>query len=1126
MSDSRALADIRTFPQLVTYLRDELDWPIESSDFEELTFEYTAEELGIDSRNAAKIEDIKRLRPLVADQPWGIFFVKFAPGRLPVVALRRILNAVVLKKRATANPAERAVWETEDLLFVSNYGEGEQRQITFAHFSQEADGASLPTLHVLGWDNLDTALHIDHVAETLRNKLTWPDDPENRDMWRERWRSAFTLRHKEVITTSRALAVRLAELARTLRARIVTVLSVESPHGPITRLMKAFQQTLVHDLDADAFADMYAQTIAYGLLSARIAGRTAHSDQPTPTVVTSPFLQELMHTFLHLGEASSSSEHEGAFDELGVTEVVRLLDAANMEAVVRDFGDRNPDEDPVIHFYELFLKEYDSKKRMRRGVFYTPRPVVSYIVRSVHHLLQDDFGLTDGLADQARWADVAMRHRGLRIPEGVDPNQPFVTILDPATGTGTFLVEIIDVMHATVVQRWRREGRSEPEIVRLWNDYVSRDLLPRLHGYELLMAAYAIAHLKVVLKLRETGYRFRGDERVNIYLTNTLEPAQDYSSRFSFALPALAHEAQAVNHNKQHRRFTVVVGNPPYAVEGVNQNSWIDGLMDVYRAEVRDEHNIQLLSDDYAKFLRFADSTIEAAGCGVIGMITKSTYINTTAFRGLRRHLLTQFDKVAILDLHGKLYGKTPTGSADTNIFDIRVGVAILFARLIGGRPANDFAYHEMLGLGEDKLRALSGTTYTGTPWTRIPVDTRHWTLEPSARGTLDVQAAGEYQKFSPVLDLAVGPSTAEQQGFAWGGGVKTNRDFFLVAFTRDELVHRLETLASRDLSPVEINDRLGLEDGRYWNTEREREKLVKIDWRERIFPYLYGPFDTRFVAHIPPLIEIGRGGASKRLMQHYQEVDDNVGLVLKRRNLDNEYHHAFVTRHTPDINCLGGQTYTIPHQLYSGHESLFGGEADRFNFTRGASMWSNDGLHDLASADVFNVVYALLHSPTFRTRYGRELKKDFPRIPQPATQALLVDLAQLGGQLVALHLLESAKLNALPQTYVGPEHPAVGRVAWSDETVWLNKAGASDSAGFAGVPAEVWTFMMGGYQVCHKWLKDRKGRSLSRADIAKYQKIVAAIHETVRLMREIDAAIQVHGGWPRAFLTDFQSTH
>ena len=307
----KRLRDIQTFPSLIKYLRDELDWPISADKFESLDdffYDFTPEELGIDGTNAAKIQEIKRLRPLSANQPWGIFFIKFEPKRLPVVALRRILGQVAVKKRASANSAERAAWNKDDLLFVSNYGEGEERRITFAHFSHGDATNDLPTLKVLGWNNLKPALHIDHVAEALHSNLRWPSDEGDTDGWRETWRSAFTLRHREVISTSKVLAGRLAELAREIRACINTVLSIETETGPITKLMKGFREALIHDLDDDGFADMYAQTVAYGLLSARITnpkgGTAEHFAQQIP--ITNPFLKELLETFLSVGGRKGS----------------------------------------------------------------------------------------------------------------------------------------------------------------------------------------------------------------------------------------------------------------------------------------------------------------------------------------------------------------------------------------------------------------------------------------------------------------------------------------------------------------------------------------------------------------------------------------------------------------------------------------------------------------------------------------------------------------------------------------------------------------------------------------------------------------------------------------------------
>ncbi len=653
-----ALAKIKRFDQLIAYLRDEMGWPIARDSFEDLNdlfYDFTADELGIDPKTAAKIQEIKRLRPLSPKQPWGIFFVKFEPKKLPIVALRRILSQVALKKRASANSAERAMWATDDLLFISNYGEGDERQISFAHFSKSQDGHDLPTLKVLGWDNLDTALHLDAVARELTEHLAWPDDDADIEAWRERWRAAFTLRHREVVTTSKELSIRLAELARAIRDRIKTALAIETDKGPLTKLMKAFQEALVHDLDAGGFADMYAQTIAYGLLSARIADpEKKTADDFAGHIRTSPFLRELMETFLKVGGRRGKAGGPGIdFDELGVSEVVELLDDANMEAVVRDFGDKNRQEDPVIHFYELFLKEYDAKKRMQRGVFYTPRPVVSYIVRSVDELLRTEFGLADGLADTTTWSEMAKRHKDLKIPEGVPATQAFVQILDPATGTGTFLVEVIDLIHKTLVAKWKAQGHGEKKIEALWNEYVPKHLLPRLHGYELLMAPYAIAHLKIGLKLYETGYRFGSDERARIYLTNALEPASDLGQmKLEGILPALAHEAQAVNEVKNKQRFTVVIGNPPYSNFGqLNKNPFILGLLEDYKRGL-DEKKINL-DDDFIKFVRFSQATLANARVGVLGFITNNVYLDGITHRRMRQSLLETFSCSHLLDLHG-----------------------------------------------------------------------------------------------------------------------------------------------------------------------------------------------------------------------------------------------------------------------------------------------------------------------------------------------------------------------------------------------------------------------------------------------------------------------------------------
>ena len=1135
------LARVRRFDQLVAYLRDELGWPIDSDDFEELTFEYTPEELGIDTKNAAKIQEIKRLRPLVTGQPWGIFFVKFEPKRLPVVALRRILGQVAIKKRASANNAERQAWAADDLLFVSNYGEGAERRIAFAHFSKAQDGHDLPTLKVLGWDNLDTPLHLDAVARELTDHLTWPDDKDDPDAWRERWRAAFKLRHREVITTSKQLSERLAELARAIRDRIRMALAIETEAGPLTKLMKAFQTAILHDLDEAGFADMYAQTIAYGLLSARItdpARRTA--DDFAAHMRTNPFLRELMETFLRMGGRRGRVGGPGIdFDELGVSEVVELLNQANMEAVVHDFGDRNPQEDPVIHFYEYFLAAYDKKQKVSRGVFYTPRPVVSYIVRSVDELLRTEFGLADGLADTTTWGEMAKRNEDLKIPEGTSPTQAFVQILDPATGTGTFLVEVIDLIHNTMAAKWKSQAHGEKKIQTLWNEYVPKHLLQRLHGYELLMAPYAIAHLKIGLKLFETGYRFESDERARVYLTNALEPAGGEQLTLDF-LPALAHEAKAVNEIKRKQRFTVVIGNPPYAGHSRNnQVPWIVDKVYDYKRNHPDLHKpgqAKWLQDDYVKFLRLAEWDIARSTSGVLGFITNHAWLDNPTFKGMREHLLDSLDLRTVLDLHGNANKKesTPGGGLDENVFEIKQGVAI---SVLARRPSPAFDEQwvlqrsDLLGVDTFKFDTLLANTTSSLASQSFSA------LPPEYIFDLrDEDKKAEYEQFSSL------PKIFSQNGDP-APGIVTTHDEFAISFTREEQIEKVEALLATG-NEAAARKLFRLCSQSQWDYTLAKKELRRGKWREEIVPILYRPFDVRFTVY-DRYVAVHR---RERVSRHFL-ARRNLGLSIPRVcEIKRGWEHAFCSRlliqhHTVSLKEVN---YLLP--LWLDGESPDTEIGANIDLAVAASLTGSTGLSyrdrpatqptgwdgrgdlraDCGPQDLFDWIYAVLQSESYRTRYAQFLKSDFARVPLPQSTGLFRALAGHGRELVELHLLESPKLGKTITTYTGPRNPEVGRVGWSDGTVWLDagktnaregqRATKPGTIGLQGVPEKVWDFRIGGYQVCHKWLKDRKGRRLSDEDIAHYQKIVVALSETIRIMAEIDRVIEAHGGWPDAF--------
>jgi predicted helicase len=1120
-SHREALRGIRTFPQLIKFLRDEMDWPIESDDFEELTFDYTPEELGIDTAVAAKIEKngIKRLRPLTANQPWGIFFVKFEPKRLPVVALRRVLSRVVLKKRASANSADRAAWQADDLLFISNYGEGDDRQISFAHFSTHADKADLPTLMVLGWDSDNTALHLDEVADKLTTKLSWPQHLEDVTHWREQWRAAFTLRHREVITTSKALAERLADLARSIRQRVNAVLKIESDKGPLRRLHRAFRDALIHDLTEDDFADMYAQTIAYGLLTARVSRPSGLVAENLSDMVpvTNPFLKDLLASFLSAGGRKGKVD----FDELGISEVVELLRDANMEAVLRDFGDRNPEEDPAIHFYQYFLQEYDPEKRMQRGVFYTPRPVVSYIVRSVHELLQTKFGLEDGLASTVTWGEMTKRHGDLDIPAGVAPDSSFVQVLDPATGTATFLVEVIDLIHRTLTSKWRAQSLTESQQRVAWNDYVPKYLLPRVYGYELMMAPYAIAHMKIGLKLSETGYRFASNERARIYLTNALEPASDDKKQREFEewAPALAHEAIAVNIVKRHQPISVVIGNPPYSLLSANMETHHRALVETYKfvdhERIRERGALQLeknLNDDYVKFVRLTQLVVERSGVGVTGLITNHSFLDNPTMRGMRWSLLNSASYIWLIDLHGNATKKEqpPAGGEDVNVFQIKQGVAIsLSSRLPGKGAACEARYQELWGTRQTKEAWLAANQVGSHEWRR---------LEPTPALFLFVPQSGslksEFESW-PTLPDAM-PTN--------GAGYITARDNLVIDFDSSLLVDRIRTFNSSRLDDDALLKAYEVADKKGWDVRRARAQLKRVNIPKSVIETNYRPFDSRWIFFDSTLV----WGRSWPTLQHIVGCPRNLTMLATRMTKDQwdvwasrtvSSHKAMSAYDTNSIFplYLVEDSESPQRSLSSEHRINF--SAPFLRSLAKALALPQKGEHGLpiglTPEDIFQYAYATFHSPSYRSRYAEFLKSDFPRLPLTEKLDLFRSLGKLGNELLALHLLESPKLDRQITEFIGGQNPEVEKVSWSQNTVWVDKA---RTIGFRGVREEVWNFHVGGYQVCDKWLKDRRGRTLRKKDTAHYGKMVVAVTETIRVMAEIDKVINAHGGWPSAF--------
>ena len=1176
--DIDRIRQVDDFESLITFLRDELEWPLEAEDIEELSFEYEPEELGLSEEVAVKTNYIKQLRPLAENQPWGIFYIDFEPKTLPVVVLRKVLQKLVVKKRSGSQKSSMPGWQMNDLLFINSFGQQDERAITFAHFRQE-DKDQRATLKVIGWGGQDTPLHLDRCQNELGYLRFDPDI--DAEIWRTNWSAAFTTTHKHSIRTSKNLAQELAELAKIVRVNAEQTLKYETEGGQFKKAMSKFKTALIHDLTEEDFADMYAQTIAYGLLytaiRSHISGETTvvSAERVQQLVLpTNPFLKEVMEEFFNIGSRKWDSKKEMMtgieFDELGVNEIITTLkdQRTDFDAILRDFGNKNPNEDPVIHFYELFLKEYDKQKRKSRGVYYTPQPVVSFIVRSVDEVLKRDFNLPLGLADTTTWGQMHRNNPDIEIPDGVSEDDFFVQILDPATGTGTFLVETIELVHNTMIEHWKKQGKSDDEITAQWNKYVPNCLLGRLYGFELMMAPYAIAHMKIGIKLLETGYQnFATDKkRVQVYLTNTLEEAVDTSGYLNTLDPALAVETEQANVLKTKPSITVVVGNPPYSghsfnaskikiyvgpgqsylawskkynrlvtkkagSKGVTQENltWIGELIQPYFF-VDDaplgEKNPKWLNDDYVKFIRYAQYRLDITGTGVLGFITNHGYLGNPTFRGMRQSLMTSFGSIHVLDLHGnaKKKERCPDGSEDKNVFDIRQGVAI--GMLVKGGEAEKVFCADLWGLRGRKYKYLRENDVTTQSWNRVEPQPDLYLFMQQDSGLFDEYKQG--WKMTEVFPIN-------------GVGMTTARDHVVIGFESDSVVKRVLSFRDSDKSNAELCKQLNISQKKGWDISRSR-KLIRQerDLGKFIEPVQYRPFDSRSIFYHDSLV----WRTVKKVMFHFL-LGNNIGIISARSNKSQHMDHFFVSKHIMETKCGEATTQSSIFPLYlypeEGEFAFIGGDwpagtdgrtpnldksfANGFAGKLGLKFIS-DGKGNLKKTfgpeDILNYIYAAFHSLTYRTRYAEFLKRDFPRIPITSDSDLFKKLCGLGGELVSLHLMESDKLNKHIATFPVSGDDTVTKVGEKGKTLADVKNGKgklfiNKTQYFDGVPEEVWNFHIGGYQVCYKWLADRKkaGRKLSAEDIEHYHKIVVAINETIKIMKQIDEVVDAHGGWP-----------
>jgi len=794
-----------------------------------------------------------------------------------------------------------------------------------------------------------------------------------------------------------------------------------------------------------------------------------------------------------------------------VDELVNIFLASDVAQIMKNFGKSTKQEDPVVHFYETFLGEYNPALRKARGVWYTPQPVVNFIVRAVDDILKTEFNLPQGLADTSKTKikQKAITQKGTganskikEVETEVEVHK--VQILDPATGTGTFLAEVVKHIHK------KFEGQQG-----IWSKYVTNDLIPRLNGFELLMASYAMAHLKMDMLLTETGYKPTDDQRFKIFLTNSLEEAHpDTATLFSSWLSDESDQANAI---KRDSPVMVVMGNPPYAVSSTNKNEWIQNLIADYKKDLN-ERKINL-DDDYIKFTRFGQHFIDKNGEGILAYISNNSFIDGITHRQMRKHLLESFDKIYILDLHGNAKKKEvcPDGSPDQNVFDIMQGVSINLFIKTGKKNKKELGkvfHFDLFGKRDFKYYLLNSSNLNSFKWSLLEIKEPNYFFYDKNLSENDVYST--FIKLDKLFNEYV-------------SGIQSKRDELTIKFNPNELNQVENTLLSNENIEV-LRHKLNLPpDGRDWTIIGAIQDLKNNN--PTIEKYQHRPFDERFTFYTGKskgFLAYPRNGVLKHFIKK-----DNIGILLPRQAITEKFGF-FLTNKICDINYTGnagqyGAGLVFPLYLYTEtttQQSLLNDNPRTPNLNMEIVNEIAEGLGlefipekeegnvclannkdvrsefrtTFAPIDLLDYIYAVLHSPTYRETYKEFLKIDFPRVPYPKDRATFWQLVELGSELRQIHLLESPAVEKYITQYPEDGDNIVTKPVYKNGNVYIN-----ETQYFANVPEVAWNFYIGGYQPAQKWLKDRKDRELSTDDIFHYQKIIVALSETDRIMKEID---------------------
>ena len=891
----------------------------------------------------------------------------------------------------------------------------------------------------------------------------------------------FIVQKPQTITTPSDLAKRMAGKANLIKDVLCYALTNKEPmESELAGQYQAFKENLIHDITEEEFADVYAETIAYGMFAARLHDTTLDSFSRQEALEllpkSNPFLRSL---FTYIASQDIDERVVWIIDDLA-----SVFEACDIAKIMENFGQLTGQSDPFLHFYETFLAAYNPNKRKARGVWYTPEPIVNFIVRAVDEVLQYEFDLPEGLADTSKvsidWDTGQTDKKGKVIT--IKKNVHRVQILDPATGTGTFLAETMKQI------AWR----IQKDVPGMWSNYIEKDLIPRLHGLELLMASYAMCHMKLDMILTELGYKPTNDPpRLSVFLTNSLEEGEPANQFLPFA-QWISQEARGANTIKRDLPIMCVIGNPPYSASSTNNSDWIMMEMQAYKKGLG-ERKVNL-NDDYMKFIRLAEILIEKNQSGIVAMITNNSFLDGITQREMRHHLRKTFDKITILNLHGDIRTDDPTYGQDENVFDIMQGVSIIIMRKLRITNTDSLAtihYHEILGKRNAKYDALFQIGINDDSFSEIKC------YEPLHRFLPNGISNEENYNLGFKISEFFGESSS---------GIQTKQDALCISPRKSDLSKRLDDFRNLDESSLRKKYRIP-KDSRDWKMSMAIDDVLLGNGQ--IIPFLYKPFDVQniyYTGRTKGFVAYPR----RAIMQHIVGRE-NLCLIVNRQNVRDYFSYAFVT----NIACchgtfyLGnrGQDYCCPLYLYS-TDTLRIEQSRRVNFDptlykQLQELVVQTGSEPPDELAVFDYIYGVLHCPAYRKVYSEFLKIDFPRIPWPSSPDEFWGVSNKGMELRKLHLMELEAIGPTKYPYIGEGDNIVEKPNFKDNKVWINKAQYFDNA------SEIsWNLSIGGYNPAQKWLKDRMGKKLNYDDVKHYQRILKILSETDKIMRTISMEI------------------